>query len=78
MFSDEVMSFCEEKSKNFKDDIIIIHYRPFEYQDQLEVLKQSEKEMDDIILNNLDKTVCLLTPFESVKKYFNNKKYSNL
>jgi len=78
MFSDEVMSFCEEKSKNFKDDIIIIHYRPFEYQDQLEVLKQSEKEIDDIILNNLNKTVCLLTPFESVKKYFNNKKYSNL
>ena len=78
MFSDEVMSFCEKKLKNFKDDTVIIHYRPFEYQDQLEVLKQFEKEIDNIILNNINKTVCLLTPFKDVKNYFKNKNYPNL
>jgi len=78
MFSDNVITFCNEKMKSFNKEIVVIHYRPFEYQDQLEVLKQSEKEIDVIILNNLNKTVCLLTPFKTVKDYFKNKNYPNL
>lgn len=78
MFSNEIISFCEKRMKLFDKEVVTIHFRPFEYEDHSKILKNCEEEIRSIILKNNDKIVCLITPFEMVKEYFKNEKFSNL